>query len=174
MLRSARHAYGRLLHFSGVVAGCVAFLMMVLVVANTVLRFFFNAPIVGTLEITESMLTVMIFLSLALTQFEGGHIHVVLLTDRFPAPLRRASRFVAMLLGFLFFAWCSYAAWGFAMKSWAIDEHEWGAISFPLYPVKFVVFAGLLLLTFQFLLDALTILVDPEDVPENTSDMEAI
>jgi len=146
---------------SGIVAGCVTFFMMALIVANTLLRFFLNAPIAGTLEITESLLTMLIFLSVGLTQFEGGHIHVVLLTDRLPSALQRASRILATLLGAVFFAWSSYAAWGFAMKSLAMDEHEWGAISFPLYPVKFVVFAGLMLLTIQFLIDTLGALSGP-------------
>lgn len=160
-IRRIRNLYGRLLFSSGIVAGCVAFVMMALVVANTLLRFFLNAPIAGTLEITESLLTMLIFLSVGLTQFEGGHIHVVLVTERLPQALQRVMRVLAMLLGAVFFAWSTYAAWGFAMKSLAIDEHEWGAISFPVYPVKFIVFLGLLLLTVQFFLDALVALSGP-------------
>lgn len=165
-----RGLYGRLLFACGLLAGAVTFLMMVLVVANAILRFAFNAPIGGTLELTESMLTVLIFMSLALTQYEGGHIHVVLLTDRLPAAARRAARFVAMVAGLGFFAWCSYAAWLFAMRSYAMDEHEWGSISFPLYPVKFVIFAGLGLLTIQFLLDAVSVVVALADVPDEPTD----
>ncbi len=160
-----RRRFGSLLHASGVIAGLVTFLMMLLVVANALLRFAFNAPIAGTLEVTESMLTVLIFLSLALTQYEGGHIHVVLITKQLPLPLQRAAKFAAMLLGLIFFAWCTYAAWGFAVKSWMMDEHEWGSIQYPLYPVKLVVVLGLLLLTVQFLFDAIAVAVgiDVED-----------
>jgi TRAP-type mannitol/chloroaromatic compound transport system permease small subunit len=55
----------------------------------------------------------------------------------------------------LFFTWCAYATWLFAVQSWSFNEHEWGTIVFPLYPMKFVVFAGISLLAFQFLLDAI-------------------
>lgn len=149
--------FAGLLFACGLIAGAMIFLMMLLVVANALLRFLFNEPIAGTLEITESLLTILIFLSLALTQYEGGHVRVLLLVKHFPASIRRAAKFTAMVLGVIFFAWCTYAAWGFAMKSWVMDEHEWGTIQFPLYPVKFVVVAGLLLLTIQFLFDAIAV-----------------
>lgn len=159
-----RTGVGRLLGGAGLVAGGVTFFMMVLVVANVLLRFAANMPIDGTLEITESSLTILIFLSLALTQYEGGHIHVVLVTRTFPPPLRRAVVFTAMVLGFLFFAWASYAAWVFAMKSLTINEQQWGAIQYPLYPVKFVIFGGLVALAGQFLIDAVGVALG-EEVP---------
>lgn len=171
-----RRRYGALLYACGMIAGLVTFLMMLLVVANALLRFGINMPIAGTLEITESMLTTLIFLSLALTQYEGGHIHVVLVTKQLPVSLQRFTRLIAMGLGLMFFAWCTYAAWGFALKSWMIDEHEWGSIQYPLYPVKFVVFIGLLLLTIQFFLDMISALLgtDGRDEPMVTSEEEML
>ena len=104
---------------------------------------------------TESLLTVVVFLSLALTQFRNRHVRVVLLTRRLPVNLQRMAFVTASALGTAFFAWCAYAAWGFAMQSYAMNEQEWGAVRFPLYPVKFIVFAGVLLLAIQFLLNTL-------------------
>lgn len=144
--------YGRLLRGCGLVAGYLTFALMMLVIANAASRFLFNAPVSGAFEITESMLTVLIFLSLALTQYEGGHIRVVLLTQKLSPALRRLARGLAALLGAVFFAWCTKAGWDFAMKSYAINEQQWGAIRYPLYPIKFVIFAGLALLTVQFAL----------------------
>ncbi len=158
-LGSVRVAYAALLRFCGLIAGIVTFLMMMPVVSNAVLRYVANSPIDGALEITEAMLCVLIFLSLALTQYEGGHIHVTLLVKRLQPGTRKVLALSAMLLGFAFFAWCSVATWQFAMKSFAIGEQEWGAIQFPIYPIKFVVFAGLLLLSIQFLLDAAAVLL---------------
>ena len=149
-----RQTFAGLLHACGLVAGVLTFLVMILVVANALLRFGFNAPIAGTLELTESALPIIIFFSLALTQYEGGHIKVVLLTQRLPVPLARAAKVLAMALGFALFAWAAWAAWGMAMKSLAIGEMERGSIRFPLWPIKFAVFVGLALLAIQFLLDA--------------------
>lgn len=154
-----RAFYGRILLAAGTLAGAVTFLMMVLVVANVVMRSFFDVPVDGTLELTQSSLVVLIFLSLALTQYEGGHIHVVLITGRLPAGLQRLMNFIAMALGFAFFAWATYAAFGLAMRSYAIGEQQWGSIRYPLWPVKFISFAGLLALAVQFFIDALGVLI---------------
>lgn len=155
-LLSLRRGYGALLGLCGLVAGFVTFAVMLLVVANALMRFGFNAPIAGTLELTEAALPLLIFLSMALTQYEGGHIKVVLLTQRLGPGARRALTVLAMLLGAALFAWAAYAGWNMVARSFAINELERGSIRFPIWPVKFVVFLGLAMLSVQFLLDALT------------------
>jgi TRAP-type C4-dicarboxylate transport system permease small subunit len=154
-------AYGVLLHGFGIVSEVATFVMMVLVVANIIGRYLFNHPVTGTLEITESLLVVIIFLSLAMTQYDGGHIRVTILTRRLPRRVARAATVFAMACGAAFFTWCAYAAWRFAMQSWSFNEHEWGTVVFPLYPMKFIVFAGIAMLAFQFLLDAIAETVMP-------------
>ncbi|KZM48882.1 TRAP transporter small permease [Labrenzia sp. OB1] len=144
--------YGRFLYGCGLVAGYTTFAMMMLVIANAVSRFLFNSPVSGAFEITETMLTVLVFLSLALTQYEGGHIRVVLLTQRLPGGLQKIARLAALALGAAFFAWCAYAAWGYTLASYVIGEQQWGAVRYPLYPVKFMVFFGLTLLAVQYVL----------------------
>ena len=148
-------AYGRLLRGCGLVSALATFLMMMLVVANVLGRYLFNAPLTGTLEFTESLLVLIIFLSVALTQYDGGHIRVTLLTRRLPRACARALTVFCMLAGAVFFAWCAYAAWKFAAQSWSFNEQEWGTVVFPLWPVKFVVFVGIAMLAIQFLLDAI-------------------
>jgi TRAP-type C4-dicarboxylate transport system permease small subunit len=160
MIDRIHRYYGRVLHALGVVAGFTTFLVMLLVVCNVVSRFAFSNPIEGTLEVTESALTVLVFLSLAMTQHEGGHIKVVLLTQRLPARLARWAECAALSLGALFFGWATYAAWGFAHQSLEINEQQWGAINYPMYPIKFVIFGGLLLLSCQYALDVLRLFVD--------------
>ncbi|MCA0922554.1 TRAP transporter small permease subunit [Pseudooceanicola nanhaiensis] len=150
-----RRKFGALLIFCGTVSGVMLFAVMLLVVANVLMRYLFNQPVTGTLELTESALPLIIFLSLALTQMRGGHIKVVLLTQHLPKPLERAARVLAMLAGFVLFAWAAYAGWLMAMKSFSIGELERGSIRFPIWPIKFAIFLGLALLAIQFLLDAI-------------------
>ena len=145
---------GRVLQLCGLVAGTALLGVMLLVVANVALRYFFNAPIDGTLEMTEGALPIIVFLSLAMTQFEGGHIKVVLLTRRFPEGVRRILVVIAMLAGVALFAWAAYAGWLWTLKSIAIDEIERGSIRYPLWPIRGVVALGMALLALQFLLDA--------------------
>jgi TRAP-type C4-dicarboxylate transport system permease small subunit len=147
--------YGAVLRAFGVVSELATFAMMLLVVANIIGRYLFNSPVTGTLEITESLLVIIIFLSVAMTQYDGGHIRVTILTRRFSPRWSRAATVFAMICGAVFFAWCAYAAWRYAVQSWSFDEHERGTIVFPLYPIKFVIFIGISMLAFQFLLDAI-------------------
>jgi TRAP-type C4-dicarboxylate transport system permease small subunit len=148
-------AYGLLLRGLGLISAVATFVMMVLVVANVAGRYLLNQPLTGTLEFTESLLVIIIFLSVALTQYDGGHIRVTLLTRRLPKAWARRMTVFSMLCGAAFFTWCSYASWIYAAQSYSFNEHEWGEVVFPLWPMKFVVFFGIALLAFQFLLDAI-------------------
>lgn len=164
--------YGTILIGFGHVAGYCTFIIMLLVASNSFMRKGLNHPLEGTLEITEALLPVIIFLSVALTQFERGHIRVSLFIRSLHFRTQHWLAAAAMLAGALFFLWAAIAAWGFAMESWRIKEQEWGSILIPLYPVKFVAFLGLSMLSFQFLLDALREafiscgLIAPEVEPE--------
>jgi len=160
-LQRLRQAYGRLLHAFGLASAVSTFLMLVLVVANVIGRYLFNSPITGAFEITESLLVVVIMLGLGLTQYHDGHIRVTILTRRMPLAWARLAKIGALLLGAVFFAWCAYASWKFAYESYSFNEQEWGTITFPLYPFKFVVFLGVILLTVQFLLDMINEIVRP-------------
>jgi len=149
----ASRAYGRMLHAFGQLSAVSIFIMLLLVVANVIGRYAFNAPITGAFEITESLLVVIIMLGLALTQFHDGHIRVTILTRRLPRRWAHAAHVGTLLLGAVFFAWCAYATWKFAYESYTFNEQEWGTITFPLYPFKFVVFVGIVLLAVQFVID---------------------
>lgn len=155
MLSLIRQRFGHVLRLCGALAGGVTFAVMLLVAANVLTRYFFNAPIAGTLEITESALGYIIFLSLAMTQYEGGHIQVVLLTQRLSPRAARMLEVIALSIAVAFFAWATSATLDSALESWAMNEQEWGAIQFPLYPVRFAITLGLGLMTLQCLLDAL-------------------
>jgi TRAP-type C4-dicarboxylate transport system permease small subunit len=160
--------YGALLHALGIVAGLATLVMMVIVVANVIGRYLFNAPIPGAFEVSQSVLTVTIFLSLALTQFHDGHIKVVILTRLLPLRGRRWVAVLMLLVAASLFAIASYATLEFAWESYLVNEQERGSIQYPLWPVKFVVFAGLVLLCIQYLLSAARAVVvpDPDDIGE--------
>ena len=158
---SVYRAYGRLLRALARISAVSTFAMMALVVINVAGRYLLNKPLSGTLEFTESLLVLVIFLSVALTQFDGGHIRVTLLTRHLSAPWARTFNIVCMLAGAAFFTWCAYAAWVFAAQSYSFNEQEWGEVVFPLWPMKFVVFVGILLLAVQFLLDAVAETIAP-------------
>jgi TRAP-type C4-dicarboxylate transport system permease small subunit len=152
---SLYRSYGRFLSWLGVFSGAITFGIMWLIVANSLMRKGFNHPIQGTYEITESCLVLLVFLSIAYTQCRRGHIRVILFTRHLPMAVQHWLYIAVLFIACLFFAWCAYAAWGDAVRSYNLGEQEWGLIRFPLWPVKGALFAGVALLSLQFLLDTI-------------------
>lgn len=150
-------AYGAFLHGLGLVAGAACFVMMAMITVNVLGRYLLNTPLPGTFEVSQSLLTVLIFFSMALTQYHHGHIQVIFLTRGLPPRIQQVLAFAMLLIGAAVFGLATYATWGFALESYRVNEQEWGAIRYPIYPIKFVVFFGLALLTIQFVLDAVRV-----------------
>jgi TRAP-type C4-dicarboxylate transport system permease small subunit len=152
-------AYGRLMSWFAVIAGAILFALMWLICANSISRKLLNAPIVGTLEITEALMPFVILLPMAFTQFRDGHIRVTLITDRLPRKLQTWLHVATLIIAAVFFAWVAYATLGFALRAFRISETAWGVIRIPLWPSKGVITAGAVLLAIQYLLDAVRILL---------------
>jgi len=57
-------------------------LMVLLITADVVMRYFFNSPIKGSYELVQFMLSMIVFLGLAFMQTKKGHVSVSLLTSK--------------------------------------------------------------------------------------------
>jgi TRAP-type mannitol/chloroaromatic compound transport system permease small subunit len=147
--------YGTFLRFLGLVAGVACCITMAMVAVNVIGRYGFNMPFDGAFVYAQSLLTITVFFSLALTQFDKGHIKVSFLTRRMTGRFGGAVEITMLFLGFLLFALSSYATLQFAIESFEVDEQVFDSVQYPIYPIKFVVFFGLLLLAVQFALDTL-------------------
>ncbi|MEX2615781.1 MAG: TRAP transporter small permease [Alphaproteobacteria bacterium] len=148
-------AYGKVVTFFAVLAGMVTFATMWLIDANVLMRKFFNTPVQGSFELTEAGLVLIVFLSLAYTQYKRGHIRVTLLTRHLPIAVQHRLYIIVLFVGALFFAWCSYAAYTNAIRSYGMNEQEWGVIQLPIWPLKSAIVLGTALISVQYLLDAI-------------------
>lgn len=149
--------YSRFLMAIAVGAAFAFFAMMWLIDVNALSRKILNAPVTGTLEITEALMVVAILLPMAYAQMTRSHIRVTLLTKHLPKGAQRLLYAGALLIGFVFAAWAAWAAFGYFMRSYRIDEHAWGSVRFPIYPSKGAVSLGMALLSIQFLLDTIRV-----------------
>jgi len=59
--------------------------MMLLTCADVFLRYLFNAPIEGTLDLTQMLMVITVFFGLAYCGWTGGHVVVDLLRELLPA-----------------------------------------------------------------------------------------
>lgn len=84
------------------------FILMLMGVANVIGRYFFNRPIIGTMERGQVLLALMIFLSWGYTQIVKGHVNLDFFVAILPPRARAAVNFVstlAVLALFILIVW---------------------------------------------------------------------
>lgn len=92
--------------------------LMVLGAADVIGRYVFNRPIMGTFEISEILMAVMVFLGWAYTQAQRGHIRVDLLVSRYPPRLQAMVEFVILFLVLVVFCLIAWKAASIARQEW--------------------------------------------------------
>jgi len=143
----------RFIRSLGFFSGCALLAILILMSAEVFFRYLLNRPILGTVEVSAFLVVIFGFTGMAFTQSEKGHISIELVTDQLSPRTNRLLRIISLILSlavFVIIAWqCSMAFW----KSWLLKEVRWGALPVPVYPVKFVVAFGSIVLCVQFILD---------------------
>lgn len=114
---------------------------------------FLGWPIPGVLEITESTMTLIVFGALAYAQIRRKHIRVELVYSHMGPRVQAVMDVVADIAALAFFGLLLSEAVGEGLTSWRIREAADGLLHFPLYPARWVLIAGTLLLILQLLLD---------------------
>ncbi len=114
---------------------------------------FFGVPIHGVLEITESTMVLIVFGGLAYAQLRRKHIRVEIIYSHMGPRVRAGMDIVTDLAALIFFGFLLSEAVVEGLTSWRIRETADGLIQFPLYPARWILIAGTVLLLLQFVLD---------------------
>jgi TRAP-type C4-dicarboxylate transport system permease small subunit len=128
---------------------------MLICVADVIGTNFFDWPVPGTLEFTESTMVLIVFGALAFTQEKRGHIRVEILYALFRPAVQSFLDMVTHFIALVFFVLLAWYSFGELSYSWEISESTMGAIRFPLYPARLLLSAGAVLLILQLLLDVI-------------------
>lgn len=134
-------------------AGVLLIAIMLLITADVSLRFLFNAPIVGTLELTEFGIVVAFYMGLAYLQFQKGQVTIEFVVERLSARTRSVLECVAYFLSLVVFGLMSWTGWMAAMYALQVGQITFGNIPFPMAPAKFILAFGCSLICFQLVLD---------------------
>ncbi len=128
--------------------------LVLLLVGNVFSRYLFNAPILGTVEIAELLTLVIVFLTIAYTEKEKGHVTIDLLLPKLPQRFRSVSTVVLLLLSMAYFL---LLAWqGFLMMLSNIHPYLTSQImDIPLYPFMIIISFGSLLISLQMAVNML-------------------
>ena len=143
------------------VLGSVALILMMLqMVADVAMRYLFNSPIQGNLQVvSEYNMVGVVFLPLAMVEWRHEHITVDLLIQLFPATLRTIVYVLGYLIASIFFGLLAYQTLLDAVHSYQIGEIMMGTIQIIIWPAKFLVpigFATIMLVTILHAWQALT------------------
>ena len=136
------------LHGAGV--GVLA-AMMVLTASDVTLRYVFNRPIVGSFDLTEYMMAIVVSFGLAYCAFFRGHVSVDIIVSRLPQRAQAVIDGITGLLGIFLFALITWQSWIY-MKLLFNSGLESTVLLIPRYP-----FAGLVCLGSAFLTIALLV-----------------
>lgn len=139
-----------------ILCSCIVAVMVVTTIIDTFCRYVFNMPIPGVIEFNETMFPALVFLGLAYTQKEKGHIRVTALLERLGTSAQRNLNYLALILAIVVAVVIGVKTWEAAMYSHMIQEEYWAPIeTFTLYiwPVRFAVSLGFWILAFQCLVD---------------------
>lgn len=131
-------------------------MMMLLTVAEVVLRHFFNRPIKGTLELTEFLMIIVVFFAMGYTATLKGHVVIHILASRLPGRPRAICDSIA---DFISIGFCCLIIWQGVVQ--AEISQRYGDISpvadmaIPVFPFLYVLVFGSALMCLVFLANLL-------------------
>lgn len=138
--------------FNGLAVSLTCIITLV-VCADVFWRVVFNAPIRWAIDLSESLMLGIVFLSLSYTQAKKEHVGVGVLWDRMSPRVQVWLNLVAWLLSLAVFAIVTWQAADIAYGSALIREHKFGLVAFPIWPAKILIPLGSGLLCARLVVD---------------------
>ncbi|MGB9919825.1 MAG: TRAP transporter small permease, partial [Moorellales bacterium] len=126
--------------------------LMFLTVGDVLGRFLFNRPITGTFELTEVVLAVAVFTSLAYGQAEKVYVTITFIYDRFPRLLRRLIDVLVYLVATAAFLLTFWQLFQYAERLARAGQYT-TVLRQPLYPWVAVSAIGVLIFCLSLLWD---------------------
>lgn len=134
-------------HKCGLLGAIVLAGLMLLTVGDVVLRYFFNAPILGSFELTEFILVVIVFFAIPWATAQKANVRVDLFVDRLPSKVRTVFNIVACFLSIFvtaLFAWYTVPQAIYIWRLYSVSD----MLDIPVYPFYIMVAFGFFLLLF--------------------------
>lgn len=130
----------------------VATVILVLINYNILGRYIFKAPLLGTQEITELAIVIVVFLVVAYTEVRRAHVRVTVLVERFPRGVQIVIFSIMELISAVFVALLCWQAGVLMMTRLSPVIRHTDFLSIPIWPFMLVMALGWLLLSMQLLI----------------------
>jgi TRAP-type C4-dicarboxylate transport system permease small subunit len=131
--------FGRILRLMALGGGVVLMLLMGYTVLDVVLRYGFNKPFSGSLEVTEFAMALIVFLGIAYCGFTGGHVAVDILERPLQSP---KLRFIPVLLTLASAVLFAAIAWLTADEALSSMQRVSNMVRWPHWPFQMTVAFG--------------------------------
>ncbi len=164
-------AIDRAVHFveraTALISGFGIFAMMMLGVAQILMRKMLNIPILGYIDMVEIMMTFLVFLGLAYTERLGNHIRMEILVNYLRGRTLWLFELTGVIVGLFVCAVLTKYSWDHAMRAYTSGDSTID-IQLLWWPSKMVVPAALALLFIRLLVSLwgyLRLVIDPTATP---------
>ena len=145
--------FTRIVGYFAVIACFFLFLMMLLIVADIILRGAFNKPIQAGIEIIELMMVCVVYLGLAYTQNQRGFVRMEIIISRLPSSATWYTEYLNYIFMIVFFCLFCWRAIFLAIESLATRELTFGIVPVPIYPARVALAAGGILVLIEIIVE---------------------
>jgi len=143
--QSLRNTIYSISRFLNRIASATLYFMMLLTIADVLLRKAISRSILGTVEVTEFMMVILVFFGLAQTEVFNDHVKVDLIMKRFSERVQGLVDVITQFICFLLFGvvtWSTLVYSSTMRASKEVTQDLW----IPKYPFIYIVAAGWALL----------------------------
>jgi TRAP-type C4-dicarboxylate transport system permease small subunit len=147
---SAKRIIDIITKVSHIIGQSVTMIMLLLITADVIMRYVFNDPLAGVLELTKLMMVVLVFLSFAYVELKDAHVRVDLVISRLKPRTRACIECFNAFLSICVFA---LIAWQSVIRAlYVIRKGDMtGQLHIPEGPFFFFITFGCLLLCLQLI-----------------------
>ncbi|WP_077213273.1 TRAP transporter small permease [Bacillus dakarensis] len=142
-----------------IIASFTLFVMMVWIFLDVTLRYFFNSPIQGTIELTgEYLMVLLVYLAISQTQKHDEHVRVTFLEEKFSEKMKKVTKFITNILAAPFFLFIAYLNLQEGLEYLEQNIKSVGVLDYPLAPALFIISVGLLMIGLRLIIECVAIL----------------
>ena len=164
-MQRAKEAIIKSATFLNIMGVGVGLIMVLILTTNVIGRYIFRHPLIGTVEIEELMLVVLVFFGIAYAQLKKRHVSIPFIVDRLPVYLRNIINNVAIFISLLVFVLITWRSIILAKLYW---ENRVSSLylEIPLAPFVLIITLGCIIMSLIIFLDYISTL---KDLHRNTS-----
>jgi len=172
LLNKIRATIGKGVNALGYVGMITTFALMMITAIDVILRSVATKGILGSYELTEQGMVILIFVGIAVFAVAKGHVRVDMFVNMFPRRIRLIIEFLINLIETGLIGFMAYSAWGKIFDDMAKGLAT-EVLRIPKWPFVIFMFLGLALFTVMLFIDALISLCEAFQDPEEENAVKA-